>query len=148
LQAWLSIRKHVLFWAARFERNGLARLKPDHTLDPLFDPGVGPDDGISVLLELENGNILAGGSFSTFNTLPFNGLVEILAAPRVRLAGPRISDGMLVTRLITQEPEQIVFEASSDLKIWQAFQTNEPTALEVRMPIGRIGSEFVRASMR
>ncbi len=48
-------------------RNSIARLHPDLTVDATFDPGIGPDGSISTGLELSDGRILVGGSFTHWN---------------------------------------------------------------------------------
>jgi uncharacterized delta-60 repeat protein len=48
-------------------RLGVALLNSDGTLDASFDPGTGASLTINSVLTLANGNILAGGIFTTFN---------------------------------------------------------------------------------
>jgi uncharacterized delta-60 repeat protein len=48
-------------------RNRIARLNPDGTLDPTFDPGAGPNNGINALLVDPNGKIVLGGRFENFS---------------------------------------------------------------------------------
>jgi uncharacterized delta-60 repeat protein len=48
-------------------RNRIARLNPDGTLDPSFNPGTGPNDGINALLIDSGAKIVLGGRFENFN---------------------------------------------------------------------------------
>ncbi len=45
-------------------RHYIARLLPDGTLDPSFDPGLGPDGSILALSVQPNGQIIIGGEFN------------------------------------------------------------------------------------
>ncbi|MGE3310481.1 MAG: Calx-beta domain-containing protein [Limisphaerales bacterium] len=47
-------------------RNRLARFLANGSLDPTFDPGVGPNSTVFALAIQSEGDILVGGSFSTF----------------------------------------------------------------------------------
>lgn len=48
-------------------RAGMARLNPDGTLDPTFDPGTGPSGMVSVIRRQANGQILIGGTFGDYS---------------------------------------------------------------------------------
>jgi uncharacterized delta-60 repeat protein len=50
-------------------RNHVARLNPDGTVDPSFDPGLGADNTISAIALSRSGKIFVGGSFRQFNGL-------------------------------------------------------------------------------
>ena len=63
------------------QRSKLARIHPDGSYDKSFDPGIlgeGPQETIHCLAVRENGQILVGGSFRTFNGLDRAGLVALL----------------------------------------------------------------------
>lgn len=47
--------------------NRIARLEADGTLDTTFNPGTGADDEVSAIALQEDGNILIGGNFATFD---------------------------------------------------------------------------------
>jgi uncharacterized delta-60 repeat protein len=47
-------------------RNQIARLNPDGTVDTAFDPGAGADSQVNKVLVQPNGKILIGGSFNNF----------------------------------------------------------------------------------
>lgn len=50
-------------------RNRIARLNSDGTLDPSYDPGAGFNEMVSTLALQPDGKVLAGGYFTTFNTV-------------------------------------------------------------------------------
>jgi uncharacterized delta-60 repeat protein len=54
----------------REDRNGIARLHPDGTLDGAFDPGAGADASVLSIVEQPDGKLLIGGEFSTFDRIP------------------------------------------------------------------------------
>jgi uncharacterized delta-60 repeat protein len=49
-----------------FTRKNLARLNADGSLDPGFDPGVGPDETVRTLAVLTDNRIVIGGFFTTY----------------------------------------------------------------------------------
>ncbi len=46
-------------------RESIARLNSDGSLDPMFDPGVGPNGSVHTIAVQTDGKVLMGGSFST-----------------------------------------------------------------------------------
>ncbi len=61
-------------------RNFLARLNSDGSLDSTFNPGAGPDNSVYALAETFVGpdrKLLVGGAFANYNTLAFNYLVRL-----------------------------------------------------------------------
>lgn len=58
------------------ERNGLARLEPDGTLDTSFDPMGGFDGAIRCITVLPDG-MLVGGEFTTYNGAPCTGIAKL-----------------------------------------------------------------------
>ncbi len=48
-------------------RNRIARIHADGSLDPTFNPGAGPDSGISSLVMQSDGRILIGGHFTHYD---------------------------------------------------------------------------------
>lgn len=62
---------------AGIARNRIARLNPDGTLDPSFNPGAGPNDGINALLIAPDGKIVLGGRFEIFDGLTRHFLVRL-----------------------------------------------------------------------
>jgi uncharacterized delta-60 repeat protein len=61
-------------------RNGLAQLNEDGTLDSSFDPGSAADDGPVYTVKIGlSGTVYAAGAFSTFNGTKRSGLVRVLS---------------------------------------------------------------------
>lgn len=77
-------------------RNRIARLNIDGTLDGSFNPGAGADSSVLALALQPDGRILAGGTFSSFNSisrpsivrLNTNGTVDATFTPGAGANGP------------------------------------------------------------
>jgi len=62
-------------------RHGVARLRPDGSLDPLFDPGSGIAGDYELIYTIgiqSDGRIVVGGNFTSFNGQPYLGLARLL----------------------------------------------------------------------
>ncbi|WP_194977158.1 HYR domain-containing protein, partial [Aquiflexum lacus] len=59
------------------KKNYLARLNPDGTLDKSYPAGTGPDWVISDMVALNDGKVLIGGAFSTFNGQSINRIARL-----------------------------------------------------------------------
>jgi hypothetical protein len=57
------------------ERSNLARLRPDGTLDPQWNPGA--DEGVGVIAHDASGNLYVAGNFSRIGGLPRSGLAKL-----------------------------------------------------------------------
>jgi uncharacterized delta-60 repeat protein/uncharacterized repeat protein (TIGR01451 family) len=55
-------------------RNHIARLDTDGSLDEFFNPGGGPDNPVYSLALLPDGKVVLGGSFTTINNVPRPGV--------------------------------------------------------------------------
>jgi uncharacterized delta-60 repeat protein len=60
-------------------RRHLARLLPNGAVDLTFDPGAGPDDGVSALALQPDGRVLVGGTFLRFAGAGRSRLARVLA---------------------------------------------------------------------
>ncbi|MDQ3190457.1 MAG: hypothetical protein M3Q58_02590 [Bacteroidota bacterium] len=58
-------------------RNRIARLNTDGTLDTGFDPGTGFDSYVRPIVLQNDGKIIVGGGFLTFNGIPTNYIVRL-----------------------------------------------------------------------
>jgi uncharacterized delta-60 repeat protein len=67
-------------------RNHIARLNADGSLDQFFNPGAGPDNPIYGIALLDDGKVVIGGSFSSFNNVSRPG-VAILHTNGTLFAG-------------------------------------------------------------
>jgi uncharacterized delta-60 repeat protein/uncharacterized repeat protein (TIGR01451 family) len=61
----------------RTPRNGLARLKPDGSLDTTFFPGQGANGTVWATAFGPNSTVIAAGEFTTFNNLPRNFVARV-----------------------------------------------------------------------
>jgi len=61
------------------EKNRLARILPDGSLDKTFDTGSGVTGTIYAVSSLPDGNVLAGGTFTSFNGFNRTNLVKVVA---------------------------------------------------------------------
>lgn len=59
------------------ERNRIARLNPDGSLDTSFDPGNGPSEVVKSILLQPDGKILIGGLFSNYNGTARNRIARL-----------------------------------------------------------------------
>jgi uncharacterized delta-60 repeat protein len=55
----------------------LVRLHPDGSRDETFRSGVGPDRGVAALALYDDGRVLIGGSFSTYDGVPRNSVARL-----------------------------------------------------------------------
>lgn len=110
-------------------RHRVARLLADGSLDPGFDPGVGPNDWVVALGERADGAVVLGGYFTEVNGVPRGGLAALLAIP----AGPprftvlrRGEPGWLWEAEVL--PDQVYqLESSEDLRRWTGIGRHRPT---------------------
>jgi uncharacterized delta-60 repeat protein/uncharacterized repeat protein (TIGR01451 family) len=59
------------------QRNGIARLNPDGSLDTTFDPGQGFDGVVRSLAVVDSDKIVAVGDFTSFNGIPRRGIARL-----------------------------------------------------------------------
>lgn len=62
-------------------RAGVARLTPNGSIDPIFDPGSGANESVDQLALLADGGILIGGFFATVDARPRLGIARLLNHP-------------------------------------------------------------------
>lgn len=139
-------------------RNGLARLEPDGSLDPSWDPGslvnfgVGtgfsePEDTRMTFALAKDGSILVGGALSAEGAM---GLFRLLPPDHSRLAvtPPRVAGQPTHLTLSGEAGGRFRVEASPDLRTWipltNVVMGERPTELAV--PAGTLdASAFFRA---
>ena len=69
-------------------RKCLARVNSDGSLDPTFDPGLGPNNAVSSLALQSDGRMLVAGNFDSFGDVPRNGLARLNLDPAPFRLGP------------------------------------------------------------
>ena len=57
--------------------NAVARLNADGSLDPSFNPGVGPDGTVNAVVVDATGRVIIGGDFSTVSSSLYGGLARL-----------------------------------------------------------------------
>jgi uncharacterized delta-60 repeat protein len=75
------------------DRYRLARINPDGTLDPHYNPGWGFDIPPASTIEQPDGALLVGGEFTRFDRMPVSNLIRFKAEPspgHLRLATNRL----------------------------------------------------------
>jgi len=127
-------------------QDGIVRLNPDGSLDLTFDPGLAGTDLTSVR-SLQDGKLLVGGSFTTSNSIPRNGVVRLFGsdpenAPRLLFPESR-AEGFqmfLVTsrgqkyfleskNILTQPDWQPVLDSVGDGAVNRLTDTNSAVSL-------------------
>jgi hypothetical protein len=83
------------------KRNGIARLNPDGTLDSSFDPGAGANGVVACLAQKDDGRIVIGGTFTTFDGIPRNQIALLLgddfSEPLELLGAARVGESFSVS---------------------------------------------------
>ncbi len=59
------------------QRNGIARLNNNGTIDTSFNPGTGADGPVYAIALQKDGTVLVGGDFSQINGIPRNGIARL-----------------------------------------------------------------------
>ena len=112
------------------DRNGLARLNKDGSVDTSFDPGTGASttnvNSVALAADLK---VVAAGSFTRFNGVPRQRVVRVFGDTRTRIQhwDYRMDGRMELT--VTNEPfRSYVVEASNDAVHWAPVETNSALA--------------------
>jgi uncharacterized delta-60 repeat protein len=96
----------------------IARLNPDGTLDRTFNPGMGSNGSINTIA-FQGNQIILGGSFTTFNDTPCDGIVRLSADGTLdntfsfvdRLPNPT-SSPLYSTQILVQSDNRILVVGS------------------------------------
>ncbi len=112
------------------ERGRVARLNPDGSLDPAFDPGTGANDTVFTLLVQPNSAVLIGGDFTEVDGLPRNRIARLHGDERFRLNTLQFSaptytvaeDGRVATITVVRagdltQPAQVNYHTSDGTAI-------------------------------
>jgi uncharacterized delta-60 repeat protein len=102
-------------------RSGLALLNADGSVDESFDPGSAA--AVNAMLILDNGDLLAGGNFNSFNGITCSGLVELKMGLPPGLRSAAVGGGEFTARLVGSPGKTIRVESSSDLRNWTSLTT-------------------------
>jgi uncharacterized delta-60 repeat protein len=86
-------------------RNRVARLNADGSLDGSFDPGLGADGAVRTVALLTNGQMLVGGLFTSFDGHPLKYLVRLNSNGSVDTTFPAGSGPDSAVYFISPQPE-------------------------------------------
>jgi uncharacterized delta-60 repeat protein len=143
-------------------RSGIARLNPDGTLDKSFDPGAGTTTGnnccdqyISSMALEPDGKVLLGGTFTMFDQVPRQGLVQlhgtvlgIGTTPPV-LGFPSVSKGNFIFSFQTLAGQSYTLQENTNLATieWVPYRnlTGDGSRFQFIVPINH-GPRFCRIS--
>jgi uncharacterized delta-60 repeat protein len=102
---------------------GICRLNLNGSLDPLFNPGSGPNNAISSIALQPDGKILVAGKFTSFNGVARTGLARLNGGPLpFRLSLPkRLNDSQVQLTLFGEAQAHYAIQAASDLLGWTTF---------------------------
>jgi uncharacterized delta-60 repeat protein len=113
-------------------RNGIARLNPDGSVDTSFDPGSGasPESVHAVAIQRDL-KVLMGGAFTDVDAHSRRGVARLIGDLPPRIQRVEMLPDKQVELQILAQPEQLhVIEASSDTVAWSPLATNvSPNAL-------------------
>ena len=101
-------------------KKSLTRFLPDGSLDASFDPGSGPNDatGLYCLHIQNNQYIYVGGSFSSFNNIPHQGIVRLLMDGSVDVSFNTTSSPVYApSSIITTADGKVIAAESSDVTV-------------------------------
>ncbi len=128
-------------------RRGIARLNPDGSLDPLFDPGTGAANATTggffvpaVALQVD-GKVLAGGLFPGFDGYPTDGLVRLFGGDQTLPLPARIT-ALTVSpwagehfqaRVDADRGQRVIIEAGPTIGggPWAPLATNQSTGVPI-----------------
>jgi uncharacterized delta-60 repeat protein len=122
----------------------IARLAPDGALDSTFKPDGGPDNAVSSILPLPNGQIIVAGKFASYDGVGRAGLVRLHGDLAAGVLSPpvRQTNGQWQFLLNGEEGRHYEIQASSDLLTWNSLTNlivraaplpiTDPTANQMR----------------
>jgi len=90
------------------ERNRIARLNADGSLDTTFNPGTGFNESPYDIVLQPDGKLLIGGLFTTFNDLERNGIVRLNANGSLDTTFNTGSGGMGILSVVLQPDNKIL----------------------------------------
>ncbi len=116
-------------------KSGVARINPDGSLDPAFDPGTGPNNAVGAIAVQSDGRILVAGRFSSFNGAPRNGLVRLKGDPAPFRFGPPspLGGGQFQLMFYGENQAQYTVQSSSNLLDW--LPLTNLTVTNTAMPV-------------
>jgi uncharacterized delta-60 repeat protein len=122
------------------QRQGIARLETNGTVDVTFNPGIGADGSIRSLAVLDDGKVVVGGDFTSINGVTRNGIARLHANGSVDLSfDPGLgADGPVWAVGLDSASAAIQLEAGQSGVGPTEFRTN----IDTRASSGRITVNF------
>lgn len=107
-------------------RNRLLRVKPDGTLDPVFDPGLGPNGPVYSIAVASDGGIVIGGDFTQVNGFDCRGVALLYgdAPAPVFTSISALADRSVRIELQVAPGYVYAIETSTNLVNWTPILTN------------------------
>lgn len=129
---------------------GLARLNLDGSLDPTFDPGLGPNNSVSSLAVQKDGKTLVAGKFTSFNGASRTGFARLKADPLpFRLGAPSpLGNGQMQLMFYGENQAHYALQTSPNLTDWTSitnFTVTSPSMVLVDSTITSLSNRFYRA---
>ncbi|HON08602.1 MAG TPA: delta-60 repeat domain-containing protein, partial [Verrucomicrobiota bacterium] len=108
------------------QRNRIARLLADGSIDPVFDPGLGPDDVVYSIAITPTGGIVIGGDFKQVNGFDCRGVAMLYGdPPPPTFSAVSVLPDKSVRIELTVSPGYIyALDASTNLINWTPILTN------------------------
>lgn len=132
----------------RFHKNGaldhsfgspLAHFSPD-------EPGSAFASGVANIIVQPNGDILVGGSFTSYNGQNVTNLIRIVGERAYVTSAETKDDGLHVRWLLTEPEKQYGLETSTDLVIWSGHNNSIRDGDTLRVTLPNTGDHrFIRA---
>jgi len=116
--------------------NRLARLNPDGSLDPDFNPGAGADNEVLTLAIQGDGKLLAGGLFATYESTNVGMIARIYGDPLYPSLDAQLADSshLLVAWPLWASAYTLQANESLQAAGWQTV-TNMPTPQNTRQAV-------------
>jgi len=145
-KASMSVSTETGFWVGGdfgfingVARNRIAKLKADGSLDTSFDPGTGCDDTINDIVAQNDGKVIIGGTFSTYNGAAQNKIARLNANGTLDTSFNPANSYLSIYRidaLVMQNDGRIII-------IGAILQLNETYSLIIRLNAnGSLDSSF------
>jgi hypothetical protein len=130
-------------------RNCLVRINPNGSIDPTFDPGIGPDSTVMDIAELSGNQFAIGGAFKTFNGFPRYGFAILDSTGKLvsRLGFESFSVKTNLQFGLAVEPSvAFQLQSSPDLLSWQNIYSNsiQQSFTNLELPLPTASNQFYR----
>lgn len=128
-------------------RNKIARLNCDGTLDATFDPGAGADNTVRTTTIQPDGKIIIAGNFTTYDRIARNGVARINTDGTLdNTYNPAIGANSIVYTSVLQDDNKViiggVFTLNNSTKRNSSVRINEDGTLDSSFNPGTSGSVY------